>query len=211
MWDERAEVGGALGVAISPGVPEAAGVAERQLRAVNVEHARNSRDATRRAARARKLLRTMKWLPPTPGKPRVTLMTPSGLTFKATPARTIQATLWAGIAEKLIRGLHHAETGAILGPFEVHTLAGGLYLQNVSNAESRAFFLNLALDRSVRICVSLIWSAEGSGSVLTRGRARCPHERHRLSVGTPPVAGYTRPPRGPAMISITQSASSRRP
>jgi hypothetical protein len=137
-----------LAVTISPSVPEAAGIAERQLKAINVAKAKNGWDRKRRAARAEKLLRTMKWLPPIVRGPRVWVQSTSGLTFNATPARQIDNKLWTGISEKFVRGLHHAETGAVLPQLDIGAVAGPLLLPNVA-PEERKSCLSLPLDRSV--------------------------------------------------------------
>ena len=120
-WEkvERA-LGQELVMSVTRGTPGVAGVAERLTRSWQPQRAKNEKDRRHRTARLLKVERTMTWAPPTPGKPQVIVRTQAGLYFRASPARRLDPSLRRRIAEKFIRGLHYAETGAPLGDVTVH-------------------------------------------------------------------------------------------
>lgn len=102
-----------------PTLPEMAGVAERYLRGLRPDVARDAGDARHRAAKALKSLHTMKWVPGVAGKPLVPMRLPSGLLVRLSPARELDNVLLRGFCEKLIRGLTYKETGETKGSVTV--------------------------------------------------------------------------------------------
>jgi hypothetical protein len=120
-WEKvERRLGQELAMAVTPGAPEVAGVVERLNRSWQPAQARKPKDREHRAARLQSMARTMKWAPPTLGKPQVTVRTPAGILLRASPARLIDAPLRRLMAEKLIRGLHYAETKTPLDDLTVH-------------------------------------------------------------------------------------------
>lgn len=120
-WEKvERRLGLELAMAVTPGTPEVAGVVERLNRSWQPAQAKRDKDREHRTARLQSVARAMKWAPPTPGKPQVTVRTPAGLLLRASPARLIDAPLRRLMAEKLIRGLHYAETRTPLGDVTVH-------------------------------------------------------------------------------------------
>jgi hypothetical protein len=103
----------------SPDTPEAAGVHARFGRGWHASAGKDEQDARRRAGRALKILKTMQWVPPAPGRPQPTLRTAGGILIRASPARRIENINLRELAEKFIRGLHYAECGEVLGPVQV--------------------------------------------------------------------------------------------
>jgi hypothetical protein len=108
-----------LVMVVDPTLPEMAGVAERYLRGLRPDVARDVSDARHRAAKALKSLHTMKWVPGVPGKPLVPMRLLSGLLVRLSPARELNNVLLREFSEKLIRGLTYKETGELLGPVRV--------------------------------------------------------------------------------------------
>jgi hypothetical protein len=122
-WERiERELGHELLMVLSPNHPEIAGVHARLSRAWQVGAAKNARDARHRAGKALKILRSMVWVEPVRGQPQATLRTPAGLYVRRSPARKIQKPLMRAVCEKLIRGLHYAETGEVLRELEVQTM-----------------------------------------------------------------------------------------
>jgi hypothetical protein len=120
-WEKvERRLGQELVMAVTPGTVEVAGVVERLNRSWQPAYARKDKDRVHRTARLQSVARTMKWAPTTPGKPQVMVRTPEGLLLRASPARLIDAPLRRLMAEKLIRGLHYAETKTPLGDVTVH-------------------------------------------------------------------------------------------
>ena len=96
---------------VSPNRPEIAGVQERLTRAWKATAEQKPDERRHRIGRASKVLKTMLWAPPVPGRALATLRTAGGLLVRASPARRIENHLLRDIAEKFIKGLHYDETG----------------------------------------------------------------------------------------------------
>lgn len=107
---------------ISPLKNEAQGLHDKFTRSINPTFASDDTGRKMRAGKAKKILRTMKWVPAVPGAPQATVRTPSGLFVRASPVRSIEQRVLNGAAEKLIRGLQYAKTNQVLGPIKVDSM-----------------------------------------------------------------------------------------
>jgi hypothetical protein len=107
---------------ISPVRAEAKGLHDKFTRSINPTFATDAEGRKHRAAKAMKILKTMTWVPAVAGAPQETIRTPSGLFVRASPVRRVEKRVLNGVGEKLMRGLHYAKTGEVLGPLTVHSL-----------------------------------------------------------------------------------------
>jgi len=99
-----------LGLCIDPTAPECSGIAEKVLRSVNPEHAKNEKDKRSREAKLRKIGSSLK--PLSSAKPDQTLIAfssaPSG------PLIEIDRKLLEQFGEKFIRGITYAIDGSYI-------------------------------------------------------------------------------------------------
>jgi len=95
--------------------PEAAGLYERFSRRWKPSSGRDSKDRQHRLLKFQSIMRNTVWTDPHPGETTLLVRTPIGLVVRAAPVSPLDHEVLKLVVEKLVRGLHYAETGLVLG------------------------------------------------------------------------------------------------
>lgn len=139
-------VGHDLLIVVDPHIPGCEGVAARINRSWQPMTGKSDREWRVRAGNALKILRTMAWAPPVPGRPQVEVRTAAGVVFHASPARRLERAPIRVLAEKFLRGLHYAERCELLGDLRVEAfLATPDRIKDSELAEVWAFLESLPI------------------------------------------------------------------